>query len=402
MAREGMDTVREAGTLGGLNGGGRNRAEGSFQQRNIFASLLILSAICCFIECNDVITSKGDTPSSSAKNTVMAVFSPMIKTPGPCKFLSGTRKQNHQCRRDIGLPEAIKEARRLAVTHCEEQFRYDRWNCSIETRGKRNIFKKVYRETAFVHALTAAAITHAVARACAEGKMTKCQCASERKPEATSLAWRWGGCSDNLKHGKRVARNFLELQPKNFDPVAEMLRHDSEVGISAITSAMTDRCKCHGVSGSCSMKTCWRRLGDFNTTAALLRTKYHLAIRKIPVNNKTSRRSAPRDFRPRVRQSLASTETPKMKRNQINRVQCLQETVYDQLYYFETSPTFCSVTRGRRCLHPDNCATLCCGRGYTTKVIKTLEKCRCRFTNGRCCQVVCDYCEKYEDRYYCK
>ncbi|XP_052896084.1 protein Wnt-4 isoform X2 [Anopheles moucheti] len=377
MAREGMDTVREAGTLGGLNGGGRNRAEGSFQQRNIFASLLILSAICCFIECNDVITSKGDTPSSSAKNTVMAVFSPMIKTPGPCKFLSGTRKQNHQCRRDIGLPEAIKEARRLAVTHCEEQFRYDRWNCSIETRGKRNIFKKVYRETAFVHALTAAAITHAVARACAEGKMTKCQCASERKPEATSLAWRWGGCSDNLKHGKRVARNFLELQPKNFDPVAEMLRHDSEVGISAITSAMTDRCKCHGVSGSCSMKTCWRRLGDFNTTAALLRTKYHLAIRKIPVNNKTSRRSAPRDFRPR-------------------------ETVYDQLYYFETSPTFCSVTRGRRCLHPDNCATLCCGRGYTTKVIKTLEKCRCRFTNGRCCQVVCDYCEKYEDRYYCK
>ncbi|XP_049301426.1 protein Wnt-4 [Anopheles funestus] len=380
MAKGGTDTVEvpvPLGSNGGPNGGGRHRTDGFFQQKNIFASLLILSAICCFIECNDVITSKGDTPSVSAKNTVMAVFSPLIKSPGPCKFLSGTRKQNHQCRRDIGLPEAIKEARRLAVTHCEEQFRYDRWNCSIETRGKRNIFKKVYRETAFVHALTAAAITHAVARACAEGKMTKCQCASERKPEATSLAWRWGGCSDNLKHGKRVARNFLELQPKNGDPVGEMLRHDSEVGISAITSAMTDRCKCHGVSGSCSMKTCWRRLGDFNTTAALLRTKYHLAIRKIPVNNKTSRRSAPRNFRPR-------------------------ETIYDQLYYFETSPTFCSVTRGRRCLHPDNCATLCCGRGYTTKVIKTLEKCRCRFTNGRCCQVVCDYCEKYEDRYYCK
>lgn len=79
-----------------------------------------------------------------------------------------------------------------------------------------------------------------------------------------------------------------------------------------------------------------------------------------------------------------------------------QDGTYDQLFYFETSPTFCSVTRGRRCLHPDNCATLCCGRGYTTKVVKTIEKCRCRFTNGRCCQIVCDYCEKYEDRYYCK
>ena len=88
----------------------------------------------------------------------------MTKSPGPCRYLIGTKKQSHQCRRDIGLPEAIKEARRLAVTHCEEQFRFDRWNCSIETRGKRNIFKKVYRETAFVHALTAAAITHSVAR----------------------------------------------------------------------------------------------------------------------------------------------------------------------------------------------------------------------------------------------
>lgn len=83
------------------------------------------------------------TPSIS-KNAVMSLFSPITKSPpGPCKYLDGNRKQNHQCRRDIGLPEAIKEARRLALSHCQEQFRFDRWNCSIETRGKRNIFKKV-------------------------------------------------------------------------------------------------------------------------------------------------------------------------------------------------------------------------------------------------------------------
>lgn len=62
---------------------------------------------------------------------------------GPCKYVPGTRKQNHQCRRDSGLPEAIKEAHHLAIKYCEEQFRYDRWNCSIETKGKKNIFKKV-------------------------------------------------------------------------------------------------------------------------------------------------------------------------------------------------------------------------------------------------------------------
>lgn len=62
--------------------------------------------------------------------------------------------------------------------------------------------------------------------------MAKCQCASERKPEATRMAWRWGGCSDNVKHGKRVTRNFLELHPSDGDEVAEMLIHDSEVSIN--------------------------------------------------------------------------------------------------------------------------------------------------------------------------
>lgn len=78
----------------------------------------------------------------SYKNVVMSIYTPVTK-PGPCKFIDGTRKQNHQCRRDTGLPEAVLEAKRLAQTHCEEQFKFDRWNCSIETRGKRNIFKKV-------------------------------------------------------------------------------------------------------------------------------------------------------------------------------------------------------------------------------------------------------------------
>ena len=61
--------------------------------------------------------------------------------------------------------------------------------------------------------------------------MSKCQCASERRPETTKTAFRWGGCSDNVKHGKRVTRNFLELQPNDGegDEVSEMLRHDSEV-----------------------------------------------------------------------------------------------------------------------------------------------------------------------------
>lgn len=78
--------------------------------------------------------------------------------------------------------------------------------------------------------------------------MTRCQCASERRPDTATKQFRWGGCSDNLKHGKRVARNFLELQPMDGDgdESTVMLRHDSEVGIMTVVSSLAEKCKCHG------------------------------------------------------------------------------------------------------------------------------------------------------------
>ncbi|XP_068140260.1 protein Wnt-4 isoform X2 [Drosophila tropicalis] len=318
-----------------------------------------------------------------SEHTVMAVFTSQGHVGGPCRYMPATRRQNHQCRKETGLPSTLSEARRLATLHCEDQFRYDRWNCSIEIRGKRNIFKKLYKETAFVHALTAAAMTHSIARACAEGRMTKCGC-GPRKQNRADQDFQWGGCNDNLKHGKRVTRSFLDLRGGDGDEVSEILRHDSEVGIEAVSAMMKDKCKCHGVSGSCSMKTCWKKMADFNATATLLRQKYNQAIRKAP--NQRTMRQAPSS---RMKKAKQRRKKP-------------QQSQYTTLYYLETSPTYCSVTKDRQCLHPDNCSYLCCGRGYTTQVFKQVEKCRCRFNNGRCCHLICDYCQRYEDKYFCK
>lgn len=166
-----------------------------------------------------------------SEHTVMAIFTSQGEIGGPCRYMPVTRQQSHQCRKEVGLPDTLREAQRLATNHCEEQFRYDRWNCSIEIRGKRNIFKKLYRETAFVHALTAAALTHSIARACADGRMTKCSCGT-RKKNRPDHSFQWGGCNDNLKHGKRMTRTFLELRDGTNDEVTEILRHDSEVTLN--------------------------------------------------------------------------------------------------------------------------------------------------------------------------
>jgi len=37
------------------------------------------------------------------------------------------------------------------------------------------------------------------------------------------------------------------------------------------------RCKCHGVSGSCEVKTCWRNVPSMRHVGALLLDKYDIA-----------------------------------------------------------------------------------------------------------------------------
>ena len=42
--------------------------------------------------------------------------------------------------------------------------------------------------------------------------------------------------------------------------------------------SMTTQCKCHGVSGSCSVKTCWRSLADVRTVAERIYRAYVVAV----------------------------------------------------------------------------------------------------------------------------
>ena len=73
-------------------------------------------------------------------------------------------------------------------------------------------------------------------------------------------------------------------------------------------------CKCHGVSGSCSLVTCWQQLSPFRKVGDYLQKKYKTAA-KVKVTRKG-----------RLRVRRGSTRVP----------------TANDLVYFERSPDYCT------------------------------------------------------------
>lgn len=89
------------------------------------------------------------------------------------------------------------------------------------------------RESAFVYALSAAAISHTIARACTSGDLRLCSC-GPIPGEIPEPGYRWGGCADNLHYGLVMGSKFSDapMKMKRAGSHANKLMHlhNSEVG----------------------------------------------------------------------------------------------------------------------------------------------------------------------------
>lgn len=154
---------------------------------------------------------------------------------------------------------------------------------------------------------------------------------------------------------------------------------------------MIKQCKCHGVSGSCEMKTCWRAMPPFSLIAHKLKEKFDAAV-QVDIVRQSRARSA---------YSMASNNnrfklTPKSYGASDGRLNKLD------LVYLNSSPDYCRPnlrlafygTRGRVCNRTsrgiDSCELLCCGRPYVTRMETLKYKCNCKF--NWCCSVSCQEC----------
>lgn len=166
---------------------------------------------------------------------------------------------------------------------------------------------------------------------------------------------------------------------------------------------MQRMCKCHGVSGSCSIQTCWDQLADFRVIGSLLRKKYLDAVRVDYVRGKL--------LDVQTNNGGEDVEAENLKKR--------------NLVYLEKSPDYCNAnatlgtrgTEGRECLRRPkdgsssdketdawehrSCKRLCTKCGLEVKKTKIVVESSCNCQFQWCCNVKCDKCKTEMTKYHC-
>ncbi|KAK7503459.1 hypothetical protein BaRGS_00005380, partial [Batillaria attramentaria] len=148
--------------------------------------------------------------------------------------------QQEVCRKNPESILCISEGARRGILECQEQFKYERWNCTASATYKvfGPILRRGTKETAFIYAILSAGVVHSVTQACSAGNLTECSCDMSRYGEADVEGWKWGGCSDNVNYGLWFAQNFVDapetIRHENSRNIRNLMNlHNNEVGRNA-------------------------------------------------------------------------------------------------------------------------------------------------------------------------
>ena len=86
------------------------------------------------------------------------------------------------------------------------------------------------RETAFLHAISSAAITHELTLQCRLNRIPGCKCGKTRKQPKAKSGWQWGGCSDDIKFGEKETKRFTDKLERGNDARTAFNLHNNGVG----------------------------------------------------------------------------------------------------------------------------------------------------------------------------
>ncbi|KAK1159363.1 protein Wnt-8-like [Acipenser oxyrinchus oxyrinchus] len=295
---------------------------------------------------------------------------------------------------------SVQVGAQSGITECKHQFAWDRWNCpeSALQLSTHNGLRSATRETSFVHAISSAGVMYTLTRNCSMGDFENCGCDDSRNGQIGGRGWIWGGCSDNVKFGERISKEFVDALETGQDVRAAMNLHNKAAGRMAVKATMKRSCKCHGVSGSCSIQTCWLQLSEFREIGNYLKLKHDQA-QKLDMDKRRMRAGNSADNRAAIAEAFSTIART-------------------ELIYFEESPDYCMKnvslglygTEGRECLQSArnlsqwerrSCRRLCheCGHKVEERRTEIVSSCNCKF--HWCCTVKCEQCKQVVTKRFC-
>uniref|UniRef100_A0A8D2LHE1 Protein Wnt n=1 Tax=Varanus komodoensis TaxID=61221 RepID=A0A8D2LHE1_VARKO len=295
---------------------------------------------------------------------------------------------------------SVAAGAQLGMEECKHQFNWEHWNCPESTLqlSTHNKLRRATRETSFVHAISSAGVMYTLTRNCSMGDFENCGCDASRNGRAGGKGWIWGGCTDNVEFGERISKHFVDAMETGKDIRALINLHNNEAGRMAVKTTMKRTCKCHGVSGSCSLETCWLQLAEFREVGNYLKARYDQA-QKLELNKSGNREGNSAESRGPASQPFSTVPTT-------------------ELIFLEDSPNYCirnlslglHGTEGRECLQSSqnvtqrqkpNCKRLCgeCGLKTEQKQTTVVTSCNCKFQ--WCCTVKCEQCKQVVTKHYC-
>jgi hypothetical protein len=175
--------------------------------------------------------------------------------------------------------------------------------------------------------------------------------------------------------------------------------HNNRAGRKLLNKQIEQKCRCHGISGSCVTKTCWQVVPELPTLISMLRSKY-LHANQVEM--------APNSSSLVLISDNLNTTSGRHQRSLKEGYGQERKPAPGELVFIDKTPDICELRQsngvplsvGRECANEQECNRLCCNRGFIQIREVQMERCNCKFVY--CCRVDCDQCERDINRFYCK
>ncbi|KAI6218900.1 Protein Wnt-4 [Aphelenchoides besseyi] len=300
------------------------------------------------------------------------------------------------CKTQPALAIVAYEGIQDAMEDCRSRMKFQSWDCTQPGTviHEPSLLRYGYRETAYLLAMSAAGAAWGVATACAQGWLEECKCLprstaqssnsiadlTDRFDSSMSLMetntldtmedWSWQGCTYGVNYAIATSRKLFTRTGHHRGPLTKLEKHNLKAGRLAVKKTLISQCKCHGVSGSCQQKTCWKKTADLTSITDHITERYYKA-------------------------KQVANEMTKVRNSDLIYLEPSPQTCTPYTYEIQQRRSLPRVCNWRNETHSmGDCNSLCCGRGFTVRHEPVTYKCDCKFI--WCCKLQCNECLQHQ------